>query len=103
MSSLDAMLDLLIKVMREPVNRKASVKQYQALVWACPSGSIDNQTYDAFADLAHDLDFFEPDPFLCREDPDYYGHEGLEVAVETALRRLEELGVKIPDDAPRRR
>jgi len=95
MSSIDALLELLIKMMREPATRKASVKQFQALVWACPKASMGTDTYDAVADLALDLDFFEPDPFLRRDGPDYYGHERLEVEVQTTLRRLEQLGVKV--------
>src|SRR5262249_48492959 len=100
MSSLDAMLDLLIKVMREPVNRKASVKQYQALVWACPSGSIDKQTYDAFADFAHDLGFFGTCPVLGRESPDSPGPRGRGGGVGAAPRWPGGAGRKDPGRAP---
>jgi hypothetical protein len=52
------------------------------------------------ADLAYDLDFFEPDPFVRVESTSYYGHERLEEEIRTALRRLADLGIEIPHELP---
>jgi hypothetical protein len=62
----------------------------KALYW---SGS-----YDILADLAYDLDFLEPDP-VGRVHP-FYGHERLEDEIRAALRRLADLGIKIPHEPP---
>jgi hypothetical protein len=96
MTSLDAMLALLVRALREPSTRRATVRQFQSLVWECPRHSIARETYDVLADLAYDLDYFEPDPVSRAQNMSYYGDERLEQEIQIALRRLEELGVQVP-------
>jgi hypothetical protein len=98
MTSLDAMLALLVRILRESSTGKATVTQFQSLVWECPRHSIAKDTYDVLADLAYDLDYFEPDPVSRAQDASYYGHERLEQEIQAALRRLSELGVEVPTD-----
>jgi hypothetical protein len=59
-----------------------------------PPIGVGQQAYDILADLAYDLDFFEPDPFLRVESTSYYGRERLEEEIRTALRRLADLGIR---------
>jgi hypothetical protein len=96
MTSLDAMLALLVRVLREPSTRKATVKQFQALVWESPRHTVAKEVYDVLADLAYDLDYFEPDPVSRAQDTSYYGDQRLEQEIQAALRRLQELGVEVP-------
>jgi hypothetical protein len=100
MASLEIMLALLARILREPLTRKATVKQFQSLVWQGQERSIDKDTYNVLADLAYDLDFYEPDPVLRKEDATYYGQERLEREVKAALRRLADLGIELPRDLP---
>jgi hypothetical protein len=96
MNALDSMFALLTKILSDPQARKATIEQFQSQVWDPKGRSIDEDTRNILADLAYDLDFFESDPALRKEDPSYYGHERLEEEVETAFRRLAELGILVP-------
>jgi len=39
-------------------------------------------------DLAHDLEFYEPDPKLCAEDPSYFGDQVAEAKIVSALKKI---------------
>jgi hypothetical protein len=38
--------------------------------------------------LAYDLDFYEPDEALRKQEPSYYGDERLEAEIKSVLRKL---------------
>ena len=101
MKSIDAMLALLVRAQRDPLNRKEAIKEFQSLVWDSPEFSLGQVGYNVLADLAYDLDFFEPDPAARHEDRSYYGNDRLEEQIGTALQRLAELGFAVPYDLPR--
>ncbi|MEI6090341.1 MAG: hypothetical protein WCR42_07820 [bacterium] len=47
---------------------------------------------DAILDgLLMNMDYYEPYPELCREDPSYYGDEKLEILIKEALGEIEKL------------
>ena len=100
MASVDAMLALLIKALHTPCARKETIEQFQAFVWDWKRPSIGQEAYDILADLAYDLDFFEPDPLRRAYDWVFYGHERMEKEIATALRRLADLGIEIPHEPP---
>jgi hypothetical protein len=98
MRSLDQMLLLLVKALREPITRKATVSQFQSLVWEGRDPSVPEEAYSILADLAYDLDFFEADPTIRKQDSTYYGHNRLEQEIRTALHKLAEQGIEPPID-----
>jgi len=100
MGSLEKMLELLVRALRDPLSRKDTVRKFQLGFWGSQQslkGSIGDDVYDLLADLAYDLDFFEADPIVRAGDCSYYGHERLEREIETALRRLSQVGIAVPD------
>jgi hypothetical protein len=99
MASLDAMLALLVKALREPTNRTTAVERFQSLVWESPKGEIAQGAYDVFADLAYDLNFFVADPAHRAEDSSYYGDGRLEREIRETFERLAERGVTVPDES----
>jgi hypothetical protein len=52
---------------------------------------------DILNELYHDLHFYVANPEWRKEDPSYYGQEGLKQHVISALGKLRQLGVEIPD------
>lgn len=104
MASVDAILALLIEALHSSRARNAAIEQFQTIVWEWQTPPIDigQQAYDILADLAVDLDYFEPDPFRRVESASYYGDERLEEEIRTALRRLANLGIEIPREPPAR-
>lgn len=102
MASGDAILALLVEALHNRRARNEAVKQFQTIVWEwrTPPVGVGQQAYDILADLAYDLDFFEPDPFVRVETTSYYGHGRLEEEIRTALRRLADLGIEIPHELP---
>jgi hypothetical protein len=101
MSPIDAMLALLVSAQRDRLNRKETINQFQSLVWDGREFLLGQDGYNVLADLAYDLDFFEPDPAARSKDSSYYGHDRLEEEIGTALQRLAGLGFAVPHDLPR--
>jgi hypothetical protein len=95
MHRIDALVILLVKALREPKTRDATVKEFQEIVRESRHSLMRPEVYDVFADLAYDFDYFVSDPIVRGEDPSYYGNERLQEEIETALRRLTELGIEV--------
>lgn len=99
MSSLKEFIALLDEALRDPLSREKSVGAFQRLVWDSPKqNAIGREAFEILADLAYDLDFFEPDPVVRMTDPSYYGNERLESEIKAAFRHLAKLGISIPYD-----
>lgn len=62
--------------------RKRLISEFQKLVWGDPNSN------EILSELAYDLDFYEPDEALRREDSSYYGDERLEEEIKSTLQRL---------------
>lgn len=100
MNMPEDLVGLLIKALRCTLSRKETVREFQQRFWNNQlqlKGLIGQDAYDIVADLAHDLDFFEPDPSLRAQDTTYYGHQRLEREIETALQRLSQSGISVPE------
>jgi len=50
----------------------------------------DKELNEIISTLAYDLDFYEPDEELRKEDPSYYGDERFEEIIKIALEKLKE-------------
>jgi hypothetical protein len=96
MASLDELLGLLAKALREPIARKATIARFQTLVWDRKEPAVPPAVDEVLRDLAHDLDFFEADPVVRKEDGVYYGHTRAEEEIRTALRKVRDMGVDLP-------
>jgi hypothetical protein len=99
MGSLEKMLELLMTASRDPLSRKDIVREFQSCFSNSQKGlkdSIGDDVYDVLADLNYDLHFFQADPSVRAGDSSLYGDTRLEKEIETALRRLSQLGFSFP-------
>lgn len=78
-------LEQIIK--SEGPERERLIKEFQQQVWDREEGSS-IPTSEILEQLAHDLDFYEPDENVRREDSSFYGDERLETEILDALERL---------------
>lgn len=80
----------LIKlILAEPTKREEHIRRLQDSVFGESRTDPEDPVWKIFGDLAYDLDFFEPDPALRREDPVFFDHDELEERVRDALIKLE--------------
>ncbi len=89
MVALPELLELLEKALTDRVGRGDHLWRFERLVWDTEEIIGDDPlTDDILRDLAYDLDYYEPDPVARAESSAYYGDDGLEHVIQTALRRL---------------
>lgn len=82
-------IDKLIQIVESKgLERKRLIKEFQEIVWNDDSNS-DNPAFDILCELAYDLDFYEPDEKIRKEDSSYYGDERLQQEIVFALNKLE--------------
>jgi hypothetical protein len=89
---------LLAEALRDPFRRKELVAEFQALVWNGLDAGVPENVRGVLSGMAHDFDYFEAAPARRKEDPTYFGHEGLEKEIRDGLRRLGNLGVVVSVD-----
>jgi len=75
-------VEILEKILSDKLNRGNLIKQFQDSIWA------DANANEILSELAYDLDFYEPNDELRKEDPSYYGDERLEGVIREALIKL---------------
>ena len=93
----EALAVVLSAALRNPEHRMEHLRHFQRSVWNRPEDpDEDGDIWETLGDLAHDLDFYEPDPVVRTEDPSYYGDQRFEDEVRAGLRKLQERGVRIP-------
>jgi len=61
------------------------IKQFQELAWNLKDSSFESEV---FARLAYDLDFYEPNAILRKEDPSFYDNEKLSEIVKEAIEKI---------------
>lgn len=93
----EQLLKLLSNALQNPAGRKLALHQFQQQVWNVPDPPLTGDAWEVLADLAHDLEFYEPDPKAREEDPSFYGDERLQEEIRTALARLKDLGITLPE------
>lgn len=50
--------------------------------------NIDESEFEILSELAIDLDFYEPDITIRKQDPSYYGDERLEKEIHEAIKKI---------------
>jgi len=81
---------LLQTALREPHRRWESIKRFQDAIFEGSQGrlGLSEGEWDVFTQLAQDLDYYEPDPEMRREDPTFYGDERVIEEIREALAKL---------------
>jgi hypothetical protein len=84
---VEDLVPFLERALVDAGGREASIRSFQEAIW---NGKVaaDPETVSMLRDLAYDLDFFETDDAMRRQDPSFYGLERFEREVRAALKRL---------------
>ena len=94
--TLELLVDLLVEALLRPKQRKECISRLQAAIWKPPYTDFAPWIQEIPGDLAYDLEFFEPDVELRREDAVYFGDEQAEEKIRAALSKLRNGGVSVP-------
>jgi hypothetical protein len=78
-------MEILKKILNDKVNREQLIKEFQQIVWN------DDNPNEILLDLAYDLDYYQPNNELRKEDPSYYGDEQLEMEIKSAIEKIDKL------------
>ena len=90
MPKLDQVIHRLRQAILEPGQIVPAFKELEALVYndEAEFQQLPEQTQEVLADLALDLDYFEPNEQWRREDPSFYGPDRAVEEIRSALARL---------------
>ena len=98
MKDLGSLVRLLTNILVDTSQRKESIKRFQQLVWESSEPIATEWVWETFTELAYDLDFYEQDPMIRKEDPSYYGEEILTEKVRATLAKLKQNGISVDID-----
>ena len=82
--SLEDIYKKLEKIISDQENRLSEIKEFQTIVWN-DDISFSSEVDDCLADLAQDLDYYEINEEVRKEDSSYYGEERLVNEINTSL------------------
>ena len=70
-----------------------AISAFQAMVWNSDEweSHYSSDAIEVLRDLAHDLDYYEPDASARAEDPSFYGADRAIEEIATALKRIDGL------------
>lgn len=88
-------ITLIVRALHFPEERAHLIDRFQQMVWHDAEGVEVDWIQEVLQNLAYDLDFYQPDPEIRKEDSSYYGDDRLELEIRTALERLRLGGVPI--------
>lgn len=95
MDALQNLISLLIEALHNPTGRDKAIKKFQLEIWQNAEPLTEDWIWEIFSDLAYDLDYYESDPAVRKEDPSYYGNERLEEEIKSALTKIKQGGISI--------
>ena len=75
-------MKILEEILKEKKNRRILIKEFQDLIWN------DENADEVLSELAYDLDFYEPNDELRKEELSYYGDQQLEKEIKTVIQKL---------------
>ena len=85
--TVDAIANLLREAIADSRRLRATIAEVQRLVWAEKVDGTEKEKA-VLADLALDLDYFEPDPAARKEDASFFGEERAISEIRAALEKL---------------
>jgi hypothetical protein len=88
MNLIPEIKSLLAQALANPlINRKEIVKTIQSKIWN-NNTYIDIKMNEFLTELAHDLDFYEPNEEWRKEDHAYYGEDRLNELIKEGLEKF---------------
>jgi hypothetical protein len=88
-TATDSLVNLLRAALSDQPRRKELISRFQNEIWSADEDFLVSTEGEIFSDLAHDLDYYEPDPVRQSESSSYFGDERLESLVRQALADLQ--------------
>ena len=82
--SLEDIYKKLEQIISDKQTRTSEIKEFQAIVWN-DEISFSSEVDDCLADLAQDLDYYEVNEEVRKEDSSYYGEERLIKEINSSL------------------
>lgn len=76
-------MEILERILADRANRVRHICEFQQSVWN------DENASELLSELALDLDYYEPNEELRKEDPSYYGDERLEQEIRSVIRKIQ--------------
>jgi hypothetical protein len=94
MTDVNTLRGMVVRILEDSVGRKQAISDFQEIVCNTVE-TLGSEAEDVvLRDLAHDLDFYEPDPRARLQDAAFYDDARLETDLRSALRTLDSLNVK---------
>lgn len=84
-SQLDELLTILNIILELKDNKIELIRKFQNQIWNINESNIECEILN---ELAYDLDYYEPDLNLRKEDPSYYGEDILLHKIKSTINRL---------------
>lgn len=85
-------MELLERILSSEKNeRQELIFEFQKIYLNENLYSIDEREFEILSELAFDLDFYEPDMNVRKQDPSYYGDDQLEMEVLEAIEKIKSL------------
>ena len=94
MPTFERVVGRLRDAVADPGQLLPAFKELEALAYndEAEYQRLPTRVQEIIADLAYDLDYFEPNPVWRREDPSFYGPERAVEEIESALSQLRAVG-----------
>jgi hypothetical protein len=89
-NTLSEVLGSLRAATREPAKLPEAIRALQAMVWKSKGwkSGLPEEVVETLADLAYDLDFYEPDAAARAQDGSYFAEDRALEEIADALRRI---------------
>jgi hypothetical protein len=84
-------MKILYDILNNKHERGALLRSFQEYIWNKNPEFQNPEAENILRDLAYDLDFYQSNEKLRSEDASFYGDEKLEMEIELALSKLQEL------------
>jgi hypothetical protein len=87
---LTELITVLKTARNNPEERTAAIDSFQECMYDSdsPLADMSQEQWEILWLLAYDLDYYEPNPKMRREDPSFYGEERLLQEIDEALKKL---------------
>lgn len=87
MNKIQKCLDILMRIKNSPENAEELISQFQQIVWNDET-SIDGTVGQILINLAHDLDYYEPDVVKREAMDEYFDDSRMLMEVNTAIYKI---------------
>lgn len=84
-ADIKKLLLILYEILESKSDKIDSVRKFQNQIWEL---KIDNHQLEILNELAYDLDYYQPNVVLRKEDNSYFGEERLVIKIKSTIDRL---------------